>query len=85
MSYHLMFYTLGEASVTIFHSIVFATPVPGANHRNYYHSSQTLGCELRDFDAFEVFQKGPCYSFPTLHCNNQNVVEPGYVKLQLKH
>ena len=38
--------------------------MPGTNHPNYYHSSQTLGCELRDFEAFVVFQKGPCYTFP---------------------
>ena len=41
----------------------------------------TLGCELRDFDAFVVFHKGPYYSFPKLHCINQNVVEQGYYKL----
>ena len=39
------------------------------------------GCELPDFEAFAVFQKGPCYSFPVLHCNKQNVVEQGYYKL----
>jgi len=55
--------------------------VPGTNHPNYYHSSQTLGCELRDFEAFAVFQKGrkaasgplaqgldpPLQSFQSLH------------------
>ena len=76
-----MFYTLGLTFVPIFDSRVFATIVPGTNHLNYYHSSQTLGCELRDFEAFAVFQKGPCYSYPTLHGNNQNVVEQGYYKL----
>ena len=28
----------------------------------------------RFFDAFGVFQKGPYYSFPTLHYNNQNEI-----------
>ena len=31
--------------------------MPGTNHPNYYHSWQTLGCELPDFETFAVFQK----------------------------
>lgn len=42
--------------------------------------SQTLKCGLRDFEAFEAFQKALCYSFPTPHCNNQTEAEQGYYK-----
>ena len=40
-------------------------------------------CELRHFDAFGVFHKGLCYSFPTIHCNNQNEVEQKDKKILL--
>lgn len=34
-----------------------------------------MRCELRHFEALGFFHKGLCYSFPTIHCNNQNMVE----------
>ena len=67
MSYNVMFYMLGETSVPVFDSRVFATLVPGKNNSNYYHSLYTSGCELCNFEVFAVFQKGPCYSCPMLY------------------
>ena len=67
-------------SVPIFDNRVFATPVPEKNHPDYSHSSQTLGCELYDSEAFG----GPSCSFPTPRFHNQNVVEQGYYKLLIK-
>ena len=46
VSYHVMFYTLRKTFLPIFDSRVFVTLVPGTDHPNYYHSSQTLGCEV---------------------------------------
>ena len=54
-------------SQLIFDDRVFATLVPGTNHPNYYQ-------------AFEAYQKGLCYSFPTPHDSNQSEVEQGYGK-----
>ena len=65
LSYHLMFYTLGETSFPIFDGSP-RHPSAGANHLNFSQlaagSHLLLADELRDFEAFAVCQRGPCYS-----------------------
>ena len=58
---------------------------PSARNKPSKLLSYPADIKMRDFEAFEAYQKSLCYSFPTPRYNNQSEVEQSYDKHWLKY